>query len=111
MSPCTSRYVVRDVGGPLLSGGPVDADVVDLEPATVRLRSACSLSPVVVRPMKKGGWRLGAVFAPCRSFGRTRLRARLSADCTRLEGRLSAQNPRMRKRFVATPSACGDGVV
>src|SRR5437763_14015009 len=83
-SPCTLRYVVRDVGGPLLAGGPDDADVVDLEASTIALRSGCSVSPVAVRPMKKGGWRLGAIFAPCRSFGRTRLRATLSADCTRL---------------------------
>jgi len=28
-SPCTGRFVVRNVGGPLLAGGPADFDVVD----------------------------------------------------------------------------------
>jgi len=65
-SPCTGRFVVRNVGGPLLAGGPADLDVVDLTAASVRLRSGCSPSPVAARPMKKGG---GSITSACTTTG------------------------------------------
>jgi len=110
-SSCFYSYVVEEGEAPLITGGLLsDVDAVVLTTSGILIRSGCSLVPATLHPLRKG-WKLQAHWSECGTFRKVQLTATISADCSLLRGRLKARTTRMRKRFSATPSRCGDGVV
>src|SRR5262249_43825296 len=97
---------------PLLATGGGHIEAVALAAAeTLTITSGCPAVAAKVRPTRKGtrvvaSWPSGA----CPGLkGRPRLTARIDAACRTMHGRLRAR--KVRRRFVAHLSECGDGVL
>ncbi len=107
-----ARFVVHE--RPLFVTDPtVTVDGVTFMPEIrmLALRSGCPLNPVKLKAIKKGT-RIRGRWANCTAAaGRVRLKARIDRTCQTMKGKLRAKRAKVKRRFVATVSRCGDGIV
>ena len=102
-----ARYVVR--GAPLIPAAPSALYAVVVQDQEVGIDSDCPLSKGRVTPTTQGTQVFGK-WASCGPLEGVRLRALTEAVCNGMVGVLRARRYPAR-RFVATRSRCGDGIV
>lgn len=111
--PCPGDRFLLDPGdGPLLGSEPTSqADAVLVRPAESFVSIAGCGEPVRLRlRQRRGGADIRATWEACGDFRNVRLRARVERSCESMNGVVKASNLRA-KRFRATRSQCGDGVL
>jgi len=86
-------------------------DAVVMTGSLVSVASGCR--PVAAKlKSARTGTLVRAAFPECREAGRRFvLKATVDRTCTSMTGTFSAKRPKFRRRFVATLSTCGDGVL
>lgn len=110
--PCApGRFLVAAASSPLLAGQSAGREAVAYDGAHVVSLDACgNAAPGTVKATRKttvvrGRW------ATCGTFAKVAVTARIAAPaCDVLSGRLKAKKTKV-KKFTATRSTCGDGVV
>src|SRR5262245_56935760 len=112
-TPCPGgRFLVQSSDGPLVAGAstPLPDAVVVNDHGRVVIASGCPETAGRLTARARFA-RLSARWAACDAMAGVRLRAKLAAPaCDTLVGRLRAKR-QPAKRFTATRSGCGDGVV
>jgi hypothetical protein len=107
-----ARFVVHE--RPLFTGDPtVTVDGVTFMPeiSMLALRSGCPLNPVKLKARKKGT-RIRGRWSNCTgAAGKVRLKALIDRTCQTMKGKVRAKRAKVKRRFVATLSRCGDGIV
>jgi hypothetical protein len=104
----SGRYLVR--GAALIpAAAPPSVDAVVVQDQDVGIDSGCPVSKGRVTPMTQGTQVLGK-WASCGPLEGVRLRAVTESGCNTLVGGLRAKRYSTR-RFFATRSKCGDGIV
>jgi cysteine-rich repeat protein len=103
----SGRFLVQ--GEPLVAAD-VEPDAVVVDGASVAIRSGCDPVRAKVKVIRgrttvRAGWR------SCRDPRRKVSFKAVIDDACRMTGTLTFKHPRSRRSFVASPSACGDGIV
>jgi cysteine-rich repeat protein len=106
------RFLLDPGDSPLLGGAPTSqADAVVLRPAESFVSIAGCGEPVRLHlRQRRGGAEIRATWEACGDLRNVRLRARVERSCGSVSGVVKASTLRA-KRFRATLSQCGDGVV
>ena len=109
-APCDpGRYLV-DAGRVLVPGATPPAIDVLTVGETIAIASGCPAVASNARVTRRGT-RIDLTFPSCAGLaGRARLKARIDRPCRTMRGVFRARADRLRTKFRATRSTCGDGI-